>query len=373
MTKEEFIVLLANQAGTELPPVDYSGVFNRTYSITPNQIFSLQNPTVLPNVISFRYVDVKELIKSILKDFPISSTSIVHHKEYNFLLPNEESEKMTFQFRRDLLVSCEEEEDRGSAKITYSNEASPEIVDFLTKYIAAFRFTANKINYLNFLVAGDGGGLSLTPHKIKLNAAFDIRQNYNDDFQEVSELIISRLKKPEDKGLVLLHGLPGTGKTSYIRHLIGCTEKRLIYIPAEYAHLLGTKEFMSLLVQNKNSVIIIEDAEDTLLSRSELKNSNSVTTLLNLSDGLLSDILNIQIICTFNTKISKVDEALTRKGRLIAQYEFKALSKEKTLALFTHLGIGGKANEAMTLSEIYNHNERGFGEEPKAKIGFGLK
>jgi len=55
--------------------------------------------------------------------------------------------------------------------------------------------------------------------------------------------------------------------------------------------------------------------------------------LLNISDGLLYDCLNIQIICSFNIDIIKVDSALLRKGRLIAKYEFKELEVAKAQAL----------------------------------------
>jgi len=40
-----------------------------------------------------------------------------------------------------------------------------------------------------------------------------IEDNYNDDFLPVHQTILDRLRKKNDKGLVLLHGKPGTGKT----------------------------------------------------------------------------------------------------------------------------------------------------------------
>lgn len=60
------------------------------------------------------------------------------------------------------------------------------------------------------------GTTSLLISKPKLN----IEDNYNDDFKEINQTIIKMLSKKNNKGLVLLHGKPGTGKTSYIRYLI---------------------------------------------------------------------------------------------------------------------------------------------------------
>jgi tRNA A37 threonylcarbamoyladenosine biosynthesis protein TsaE len=62
----------------------------------------------------------------------------------------------------------------------------------------------------------------------------DIEDNYNDDFKETHQTILKRLSKKNDKGLVLLHGKPGTGKTSYIRYLIANLNKDVIFLPAQY-------------------------------------------------------------------------------------------------------------------------------------------
>ncbi|CAF4653286.1 unnamed protein product, partial [Rotaria magnacalcarata] len=72
--------------------------------------------------------------------------------------------------------------------------------------------------------------------------------------------------------------------------------------------------------KNRNSLLIIEDAEGSL---SRLRTSNqSVANLLNLSDGLLSDGIQVQILATFNSPLISLDAALLRPGRLVAQYCF---------------------------------------------------
>ena len=130
----------------------------------------------------------------------------------------------------------------------------------------------------------------------------------------------------------MLHGLPGTGKTTYIRHLATLIKKQLIFVPFEVAHRISSPDFISFMIDHKESVLIIEDAESLLKTREDGENL-SVASLLNLSDGLLSDALHMQLVCTFNTNISRVDKALLRKGRAIARYEFKPLSIEKSTRL----------------------------------------
>lgn len=79
----------------------------------------------------------------------------------------------------------------------------------------------------------------------------------------------------------------------------------------------------------------------------------------------------MQIICSFNTDISKVDSALLRKGRLIAQYEFAELEPQKAQNLSNKLGFKYKINQKMTLADIYNQDDKDYNSLPKSKfIGF---
>ncbi|HET7117071.1 MAG TPA: AAA family ATPase [Hanamia sp.] len=218
------------------------------------------------------------------------------------------------------------------------------------------------------IISLSGNQLDLKTLAIK-PTHLDINLYYNDDFKIIDALIRERLAKENDKGIVLLHGLPGTGKTTYLRYLIGNLKKKVMFVSPSVAGNLMNPEFMGLLLDNPNAVLVIEDAENIIMDR-KYSSHSSVSNLLNISDGLLSDCLNVQIICTFNSKIGLVDNALLRKGRLIARYEFEKLSIEKAIALSNHLGLKNVVTAPMTLAEITNPEDN-YQEPTKTNvIGF---
>ncbi len=213
-------------------------------------------------------------------------------------------------------------------------------------------------------------GLDTTAIKIK-KPKLNLTQNYNDDIVETHKSMVKKIREKDASGLFLFHGLPGTGKSTYIKFLIHHLNKKVIFMSPKLAGNLDAPELMNFLIANSNAVIVIEDAEELITAREGSRNS-SISTLLNLTDGLLGECLNIQVIATFNTKIANIDKALLRKGRLQTLYEFKELSVEKANDLLQQIGVKNYfSSRDMTLAEIYNtkENEYQFKNERTA-IGF---
>ncbi|HUS50360.1 MAG TPA: AAA family ATPase, partial [Candidatus Paceibacterota bacterium] len=221
---------------------------------------------------------------------------------------------------------------------------------------------------LNLLSRDSFVGYHLKPMKVDFKN-INIDLNYNDDLKEVDKIILKGLRdvKSRNKGLTVLYGPPGTGKTTYIRSLAKRVKnKKFVLVPTNLIANLTEPTFLDFLSKMENLVLITEESEQALVKR-DIKDNSSISNILNMSDGLLGDCINFKIIATFNTELKNIDEALLRKGRLLAKYEFKELSEEKAKILKSK--IGAENIKSNLLSEIYNPEDTSF-ESEKEKIGF---
>jgi hypothetical protein len=199
----------------------------------------------------------------------------------------------------------------------------------------------------------------------------DLDYNYGSSFLPIHDKILKTLNQKKGKGLVLLHGEPGTGKTHYLKYLASkIKDKKVMFVPPYLVDFITSPEMTPFLIENSDSILFIEDAERVITDR-DANGANGVSNILNLTDGILGDILNIQIVATFNMDRKKIDTALLRKGRLIAEHKFDKLSTDDANKLIKHLKMDHVVTENMTLTEIYNLQEVEYkSEEPKRKIGF---
>ena len=193
----------------------------------------------------------------------------------------------------------------------------------------------------------------------------DISLNYNDDIPDER---IEQWINSKESGLMVLHGKPGTGKTSYIRNLIYRTKNRFMFFDKSLFHHMSDSSLIDMLLEHRNSVIVLEDCEDLLTDRTGL--GSCLATILNLTDGILGDSLKFKFICTFNANVVDIDPAILRKGRMHLKYEFKDLAADKVEALAKKLGIEEIPKQAMPLCEVYNYTEDTGKPDEKAKVGF---
>jgi hypothetical protein len=242
---------------------------------------------------------------------------------------------------------------------------------FLEKY----KIVDKEKDFVSVLIKNQYGEYDFEPLNIKV-PKMNIESNYGKTFaKDVYKKIIYKLKN-NNKGLYMFHGDPGTGKSSFIKHLTTVIKKEFIFIPTSFIEkFISDPDIFAILIRRKNCVLILEDAEKILISR-EKEDNQFISTLLNISDGILSDILEASVILTYNCDDTKIDKALKRKGRTMIDYKFNKLTVEEAKKLAKQLKVDdGKIDNPMTLSEIYNMEDENkfYDEEDKDKkiIGFG--
>ncbi len=317
----------------------------------------------LPCIHYISNVDTGEVLKLIQTGRFGRITDCYQRNYYNWQQERMEFTKTLLKLKGKMVVRLGDD----WLEIYFSNNDFPRANQMLETF-KTMKAPEKEDDYEINIITVSSGSLDLKSLAIK-PTDLDLNLYYNDDFKTVDATIRERLMKENDKGIVLLHGLPGTGKTTYLRHLIGSLKKKVLFVSPAVASNLMNPEFMDLLIDNPNAILVIEDAENIIMDRKYSSNS-SVSNLLNISDGLLSDCLNVQIICTFNSELSLVDSALLRKGRLIAKYEFGKLHVGKAKALSQHLGLQQEINKPMTLAEITNPEENHHEPKQVNVIGF---
>jgi hypothetical protein len=237
-----------------------------------------------------------------------------------------------------------------------------------------------------------------------------VRENYEDKIVEGFDYIVNNLTNNNPLGkLVILSGNPGTGKTFFIKGLIDAISKRsmCVILPAQLITELDGPSLVPVLLEHKYNgrwdldddccdnpvgvnddsspksatkpiVFIAEDCDHYLVPR-EGANSSLISGLLNYTDGIMSDMLNIRFIATTNAPHLMIDAALKRPGRLLKHCFVGNLPVDQANDIYSRLTNGEGTeffDEEVSLAEIYARVSGAelYDEtlaEPEKRLGFG--
>lgn len=384
-------------------------VYSQVDGLSLQNLFYVKN-NAFPNCYMFtrssrgsdNYFDTPKMIEYIKENTPADEN--MQYIVYSTYDLDSKEEKVGFSviFNKSNIFA-RMENNVTESYVLYGNddkEALGKFIELIRQFYVAPEEEKNNL----FLVAQDMSGFKLNKWHIKEVKDFDFNLQYNDDFPVANATIKDFIEEDGKSGLLILWGEKGTGKTTYIRHLISSyPNKKFVFIPSNLITMLGDPSFGNFLLSLQNSIIILEDCEAVIRSRKSNSSASAVSLLLNMGDGLMSDDLGIKFICTFNEEVTNIDEALMRKGRLACMYEFKKLTADKVGILLPEVvknkiaEYEKKIEEAgddtdkvnrinekitklqsifnyskfkdMTLADIYNVEDASFIKETK-KIGF---
>jgi len=326
----------------------------------------------LPHRAMYYNINRKKLLIALRKKYNMAECAIGLTEVYNDLTRKYQYHASAFLIEEGVMIYfCSGRfDDVNSVYLLYPPDKTrkdyKELIIQIKKSVHGAGKELNRMH--NFQMDKSVGG-EFTPFDIK-NTNIDLNKNYNDSFLPVNETIIKRLSEDNSKGIVMLYGKQGAGKTNYIRYLSSQIKKKKLLIPLPFVYMLGAPDMLPLLRQNSNSVLIIEDAEN--IFQPDPMGNPAVTNITNMMDGLLSDLYNFQVVITINGNLSNIDKSLLSQGRLTAEYEFEELETAKAQALSNELGFKTHITKPMLLSQIYNQLEL-KSSAVKSKIGFYSK
>ena len=236
-----------------------------------------------------------------------------------------------------------------------------------------------------YVLTNHGGGYSFTSIGEENHTLEE--GNYNKDVLSKYDHMVEDLGSQTPCGKFnLLEGEPGVGKSFLIRGLINKISKdkncMCVVVPPYLTSGLADPGLISAFINHKNNnknqriVLILEDADSVIVTRMS-DNMSHISSLLNITDGILGNLLNIRIIASTNA-IDELDEALERNGRMCSRIHVTKLDKKQATDVFKRITAGKEIavpdfSKGATLADIYkkaNFENVDSGVLEKVKIGF---
>jgi hypothetical protein len=202
-------------------------------------------------------------------------------------------------------------------------------------------------------------GATRTARRVACDRWDDIRGNYESGAGAAIGRLMGMTPATVNGRLIIMHGSPGTGKTTALRALArewrDWCQADLVIDPQQ---LFTDPSYLAKVAagsrtpgdERKWRLLLLEDSDDLIRADGGQPSSQQLARLLNLTDGLLGHGGNVIVAVTTNERIGRLHPAVLRPGRCMAQIEVGPLPYEQATAwLGTSTGVGAYG---ATLAEL---------------------
>jgi len=256
----------------------------------------------------------------------------------------------TFLSTSTVWVNVKSETCQGAIKLYASRDnlnveyiGSSKFVEETRKFFANnFEPTRSMIEWV-YDPSGRSIDIPMQPQK-KLPAAYPWLR------QDLDSYIDSYLNS--SASILILIGPPGTGKSTFIKHMIE-RSKANAKVAFDEKVIANDHFFAGFISDEDTRFLVMEDADSFLASRAD--GNSMMHKFLNVADGLVSAKDKKLVFSTNLPSISDIDTALIRPGRCFDILEHRALSINEAKALIDQAGAGSipEGVNSVTLAEIF--------------------